>query len=131
MGAKLNFNAHLLKIMFDFLSYLSAGPNLFYCTETLVLYILIPLYGWKCLLCHTFTESWGSKLMPNSEKRHILQCRTICPSCFIHLLYYYYIILLFYTYKSFLGSCLRDCKVKIAEKYFLEAATGLLRLCTP
>ena len=39
--------------------------------------------------------------------------------------------LLFYTYKSFLGSCLRDCKVKIAEKYFLEAATGLLRLCTP
>jgi hypothetical protein len=39
--------------------------------------------------------------------------------------------LLFYAYKSFLGSCLRDCKVKIAEKYFLEAATGLLRPCTP
>ncbi len=39
--------------------------------------------------------------------------------------------LLFYTYKSFLGNCLRDCKVKIAEKYFLEAATGLLRPCTP
>jgi hypothetical protein len=49
----------------------------------------------------------------------------------IIILYYYYIILLFYTYKSFLGSCLRACKGKIAEKYFLEAATGLLRLCTP
>jgi hypothetical protein len=53
------------------------------------------------------------------------------------VLFIYYIIiiiifyLLFYTYKSFLGSCLRDCTVKIAEKYFLEAATGLLRPCTP
>ena len=27
MGAKLNFNTHLLNIMFDFLSYLSAGPT--------------------------------------------------------------------------------------------------------
>ena len=45
MGAKLNFNTHLLNIMFNFLSYLSAGPNLFYCTETLVLYIQLPLYG--------------------------------------------------------------------------------------
>jgi hypothetical protein len=39
MGAKLNFNTHLPNIMFDFFSYLSAGPNLFYCTETLVLCI--------------------------------------------------------------------------------------------
>jgi hypothetical protein len=28
MSAKLNFNTHLLNIMFDFLSYLSAGPTL-------------------------------------------------------------------------------------------------------
>ncbi len=45
MGAKLNFNTHLLKIMFDFLSHLSAGPNFFYCTETLALYIQLSLYG--------------------------------------------------------------------------------------
>jgi hypothetical protein len=45
MGAKLNFNTHLLNIILDFLSHLSAGPNLFDCTETLVLYIQLPLYG--------------------------------------------------------------------------------------
>jgi hypothetical protein len=39
--------------------------------------------------------------------------------------------LLFYTFKSYLGRCLRDCTLKIAEKYFLEAATGLPRPCTP
>ncbi len=42
-----------------------------------------------CLLCHTFTDSWGSKLMPNSEQNiNILQCRTICLNFSIHLLYF-------------------------------------------
>jgi hypothetical protein len=36
----------------------------------------------------------------------------------------------FYTNKSYLGRCLRDYTVSIAEKSFLEAATGLLRPCT-
>jgi hypothetical protein len=31
-------------------------------------------------------------------------------------------------FKSYLGRCLRDCTVKIAEKSLLEAATGLLSL---
>jgi hypothetical protein len=31
---------------------------------------------------------------------------------------------------TYLGRCLRDCPVKIAENSFLEAATGLLRPCT-
>jgi hypothetical protein len=30
--------------------------------------------------------------------------------------------LLFYTNKSYLGRCFRDCMVRIAEKSFLEAA---------
>jgi hypothetical protein len=45
MGAKLNLKTHLLNIVSDFLSHLSAGPNLYDCTEALVLCILLPLYG--------------------------------------------------------------------------------------
>ena len=42
-----------------------------------------------CLLCHTFTDSWESKLMLNSEQnRNIFQCRTLCPNLSIHLLYF-------------------------------------------
>ena len=52
MGAKLNFNTHLLNIMFDFFSYLSAGPNLFYCTETLALYTNTPLWLEVSIVSH-------------------------------------------------------------------------------
>jgi hypothetical protein len=74
--------------------------------------------------------------MPNSEK-----IETFCSAeQFAQaVLFIYYISshsgvifnLLFYTFNSYLGRCLRDCTVKITEKYFLEAATGLLRPCTP
>ncbi len=54
MGAKLNFNTHLLNIMFDFLSHLSVGPNLLDCTETLVLYIQLSLTA-RCVFYVTLS----------------------------------------------------------------------------
>ncbi len=41
------------------------------------------------------------------------------------------LIFCFYTNKSYLGMCVKDCTVKIAENSLLEAVTGLLRPCTP
>jgi hypothetical protein len=77
MGAKLNFKTYLQNRFFNFLSHVSEGPKSYDCTKTLVFYILLSLYSSMCLLCHTFTYSWGSKLKPNynktMKKRHILQ----------------------------------------------------------
>ncbi len=41
------------------------------------------------------------------------------------------LILCFYSNKYYLERCLRDCTLKKAENSFLEAATELLRPCTP
>ena len=65
MGANLNFKTCLQNRFFNFLSHLSEGPESYDCTKTLVLYILLSLCCLICLLRHTFTNSWGSKLRPN------------------------------------------------------------------
>ena len=68
MGAKLNFKTYIQNRFLNFLSHLSEGPKSYDCTKNLVLYILSSLYGQMCLLRHTFTNSWGSKLRPNYNK---------------------------------------------------------------
>jgi hypothetical protein len=45
MGAKLNLKTYLQNRFFNFLSHLSVGPKSYECTKTLVLCILLSLYG--------------------------------------------------------------------------------------
>jgi hypothetical protein len=61
MDAKLNVNTNLLNIIFDFLSHLSAGPNLFDCTETLVLYINNYLFTARCVFYVTLSLTPGGQ----------------------------------------------------------------------
>jgi hypothetical protein len=45
MGAKLNLNTYLQNMFFNLLSHLSEVPKSYDCTKTLVLCILLSLYG--------------------------------------------------------------------------------------
>jgi hypothetical protein len=74
MGAKLNFKTYLQNRFLNFFSHLSEGPDSYDCTKTLVIYILLSLCGYMCLLRHTFTTSLGqitTKCL--LQKIHILQ----------------------------------------------------------
>ena len=106
MGAKLNFNTHLLNIMFDFFSYLSAGTNLFYCTETLVLYMARSVY------CVTLSLTPGGQNLCQIVKKD-----TFCSaeqSAQAVLFIYYIIIILYYYYFTLINS-------------FWEAVSGTVR----
>ena len=76
--------------------------------------------------------------MPNSIKKTHFAVQNNLPKLFYSfiILLLYYIIIILYYYFTLINPFWEAVpgtvhKVKIAEKYFLEAATGLLRLCTP
>ncbi len=67
LSAKLNFNTYLQNRFLIF-SAISLRDLNHMTVQKLVIYILLSLCGYMCLLRHTFTTSWRSKLRPNYNK---------------------------------------------------------------
>ena len=110
MGAKLNFNTHLLNIMFDFLSYLSAGPT---CSTVQKLWYSIYYYPFmaRSVYCVTLSLTPGGQNLCQIVKKD-----TFCSAeQFAQaVLFIYYIIIILYYYFTLINP-------------FWEAVSGTVR----